>query len=312
MTGIGIGLKNSNRYKECKMSTSEQILVSVLMTAYNREKYIAEAIESVIASSLLDWELIIVDDCSTDKSVEIARSYERKDSRIKVYRNEKNLGQFPNRNKAANLARGKFIKYLDSDDTIYPYSLEIMVGAMNKFPEAGMGLTFNNYNDKNRFPFIYTPNEAFEYHFFKAGLLYIGPSGSIYNREVFNKTGGFGEYGVASDYEFNLRICMRNPLVLLQRDLVWWRMHEGQEFNLREKEYIEQNYKIHQTVIHHTDCPLSNSRKKELLININKHHARKIIVLILKFQLRKACTIYKVTQLPLSSFIYALIPRLLR
>ena len=63
-------------------------LVSVLMTAYNREKYIAEAIESVLASTYTNFELIIVDDCSTDKTVEIAKSYEVKDNRIKVYIND--------------------------------------------------------------------------------------------------------------------------------------------------------------------------------------------------------------------------------
>ena len=63
-------------------------LISVLMTVYNREKYIAEAIESVINSSYQNWELIIVDDQSKDRSVEIARCY-GKDDRIKVYINEK-------------------------------------------------------------------------------------------------------------------------------------------------------------------------------------------------------------------------------
>ena len=79
-------------------------LVSLLMTAFNREKYIAEAIESVLASTYTNFELIVVDDCSKDATVEIARKYEKQDERIKVYINEINLGQFPNRNKAAEYA----------------------------------------------------------------------------------------------------------------------------------------------------------------------------------------------------------------
>src|SRR5260370_37746092 len=94
----------------------EKPLVSVLMTAYNREKYIAQAIESVLASTYTNFELIIVDDRSTDYSVEIARGYERKDKRVRVHVNEKNLGDYPNRNKAASYAVGKYIRYLDSDD----------------------------------------------------------------------------------------------------------------------------------------------------------------------------------------------------
>ena len=75
-------------------------LVSILMTCYNREKYIGEAIESVLASSYTNLELIIVDDHSSDNTVGIARAYAAKDSRVNVYVNELNLGDYPNRNKA--------------------------------------------------------------------------------------------------------------------------------------------------------------------------------------------------------------------
>ena len=64
-------------------------VVSVLMTSYNRQDFIAEAIESVLNSTLKNFELIIVDDCSTDKTVDIAKSYEASDNRVKVYVNGK-------------------------------------------------------------------------------------------------------------------------------------------------------------------------------------------------------------------------------
>jgi len=66
--------------------------VSILTTVYNRDKYLAACIDSVLASSYHNWELIIVDDLSSDASVAIARAYEQKDARIKVYVNEINLG----------------------------------------------------------------------------------------------------------------------------------------------------------------------------------------------------------------------------
>src|SRR4051812_47750099 len=97
-------------------SVTDLPLVSVLMTSYNREKYIAQAIESVIASTYSNLELIIVDDCSKDSTVSIARSYAENDKRVKVYVNEKNLGDYPNRNKAASYATGKYLKYVDADD----------------------------------------------------------------------------------------------------------------------------------------------------------------------------------------------------
>ena len=81
--------------------------ISILTTVYNREKYLVACMDSVLASSYQDWELIIVDDVSTDTSLAIAKSYEKKDARIKVYVNDKNLGDYPNRNKAASYAKGQ-------------------------------------------------------------------------------------------------------------------------------------------------------------------------------------------------------------
>jgi len=99
-------------------------LVSILMVTYNHEKFISEFIESILASTYQNWELIIVDDGSIDSTVEIAKSYEEKDKRINVYINETNLGDYPNRNKAASYANGKYLKYLDTDDLIHPYRFE--------------------------------------------------------------------------------------------------------------------------------------------------------------------------------------------
>ena len=158
-------------------------LVSVLMTAYNREKYIAEAIESVLASSFKDFELIIVDDCSKDRTVEIARRY-TSDSRVQVRVNEKNLGDYPNRNRAASFACGKYLKYLDSDDVIYPHGLEVMVSSMERFPDAVLGLIRPQRNDRPD-PAQISPKEAYVQHFLKGGFLDAGPSGTIIQTLAF-------------------------------------------------------------------------------------------------------------------------------
>ncbi len=76
------------------------------MTTYNREKYLVQAVESVLASTYENFELIIVDDQSKDRSLAIAQELAAKDTRIRVVLNEKNMGDYPNRNKAASLRRG--------------------------------------------------------------------------------------------------------------------------------------------------------------------------------------------------------------
>ena len=117
-------------------------MVSVLMTAYNRQDYIAQAIDSVLASSYPDFELIIVDDGSKDDTLSIAKGYEKMDNRVKVYSNKKNLGDYNNRNKAASYAQGKYIKYLDSDDLMYPHCLQVMVYSMEQFQKEMMIFRF--------------------------------------------------------------------------------------------------------------------------------------------------------------------------
>ena len=98
--------------------------ITVTMPAYNRAPFIERAIESVQAQTLSCWELIIVDDDSTDTTLDVAQSYASSDARIKVYRNDNNLGIGPTRNHALARATGRFITPLDSDDWDQPERLE--------------------------------------------------------------------------------------------------------------------------------------------------------------------------------------------
>ena len=95
---------------------------SVVIPAYNREKFIGRAIESIINQTFINWELIVVDDASIDKTFDIISHY--KDPRIRVFRNKKNLERCVSRNKGIEYAKGKFICFLDSDDYHLPNYLE--------------------------------------------------------------------------------------------------------------------------------------------------------------------------------------------
>jgi glycosyltransferase involved in cell wall biosynthesis len=234
-------------------------IVSVLITAYNREDYIAQAVESVLASTLQNYELIIVDDQSNDNTVKIAQSYAAKDERIKVYRNEVNLGDYPNRNKAAYYATGKYIKYLDSDDLIYPHGLEVMVRAMEQFPEAGYGLS-SVPDNKGAFPVCISPKAAYLEHFFTVSAHFNrSPGSAIIRTEVFRKVGGFSGKRMIGDNEMWFKLSQEYNLVKFQRDLVWHRSHENQE---SQSDYSKQYDRLRNAVIEealNADlCPLSN------------------------------------------------------
>jgi len=211
--------------------------ISILTTVYNRDKYLAACINSVLASSYQDWELIIVHDVSKDTSLAIAKSYEKKDPRIKVYVNEKNLGDYPNRNKAASYAKGKYLKYLDADDIIYPHGLEIMVHTMEQFPEAGLGISQKVAEDVKPYPFIMQPKETFTREFLMRGVLGLGPTGTIIRRDVFETLGGFTGTRYIGDTEMWYKLALVYPVVKMQEELIFWRQHDQQQIFMEQLDF---------------------------------------------------------------------------
>lgn len=123
-------------------------IVSIIISAFNVEKYIAETIECVLAQTYQDWELEITDDCSTDSTAVIIRQYAERDSRIHLWTLEKNVGPGAARNNSVKLARGRYLAFLDSDDWWYPDKLEKQMKFMT---ESGYEFTFTafEYADKN-------------------------------------------------------------------------------------------------------------------------------------------------------------------
>jgi glycosyltransferase involved in cell wall biosynthesis len=241
-------------------------LISVLMTSYNREQYIGEAIESVIASTWTDWELIIVDDCSKDRTVDIARLFAAKDNRIHVYVNEKNLGDYPNRNKAASYAQGEFIMYVDSDDKILSDGFKHCITAMQRFPQAGFGM---QYNASLSEPFIMDSEQVIKKHFFEKSSLMIGPGGTIIRKSFFDQIGGYPEkYGPANDLYFNLRAASIGGILFLPFVFNYYRIHEGQEIN-NKYSYLYNNYNYLSDALYELDLNLTG-KEKEWLMNKNK------------------------------------------
>lgn len=111
-------------------------LVSIIMPAYNIGNFISITIDSVIAQTYQNWELIIVDDCSTDNTADVIKFYMLKEPRIKYYKLEKNSGAAIARNRAVDLATGKYLAFLDSDDVWFPDKLSKQINFMK----------INNYN----------------------------------------------------------------------------------------------------------------------------------------------------------------------
>ena len=118
-------------------------LVSIVTPSYNCADFIGETIDSILSQTYTNWELLITDDCSTDKSREVISSYVEKDSRIKLFKLEKNSGAGVARNNSIKEAKGRFIAFCDSDDRWYPDKLECQLDFMVK---NGYGLTYSSYD----------------------------------------------------------------------------------------------------------------------------------------------------------------------
>ncbi len=168
-------------------------LVSICIPVYNAEKTIEETIKSVLSQTYKNWEMIIVDDVSTDDSLQIIEHYAQNDNRIKVIRSKQNMGPAKARNRAIEEAKGKYIAFLDSDDIWFPEKLEKQIKFLT---ENSLVVTYSAYETMDEdSKYINTRNiqKTITY----ADMLksnHIGNLTGIYDAEFFGKI-TMKEYG---------------------------------------------------------------------------------------------------------------------
>ena len=257
----------------------ETPLVSILMTSFNREKYIAEAIESVLASTYTNFELIIVDDCSKDSTVQIAKKYEAVDKRVTVYINEKNLGDYPNRNEAALKAKGKYLKYIDADDAIYPWGLEVIVKYMEQFPSAGYGLDSIEQDPSKPFPILLTPEEAYERNYFFMPVFHKAPTSCILRTNIFKKHNGFSGKWMVGDLELWHKLSKTENVLLMPHGIIWSRIHDEQESKqTRNSSVVLFRYSVVEVEsLNQKGCPLNIQKRNLIRKRIIRSQSRSIL-----------------------------------
>lgn len=130
--------------------TNSKPIVTVLMPVYNGERYLREAIESILLQTFRDFEFLIIDDGSTDSSVDVIRSYN--DGRIKFIENKRNTGLPFTLNKGIDLAAGEYIVRMDQDDISLPTRIEKQVRFMDNYPETGVSGTWVKFVDISHHP----------------------------------------------------------------------------------------------------------------------------------------------------------------
>ena len=247
--------------------------------------------------------------CSQDRTKEIIKEYEFID-RVSIVINECNLGEYRNRNKAASLAKGKYIKYLDSDDLMTPDCLEVMVKKMEKYPSAGIGL-ISLFDENMHIARDYLdPNELYKQFYFTGNLINCGPSTTIIRKTAFDEIGGFNLAPYLSDTEFLLRICAKYNAVVFSSRLVYWRRHPEQEYayGLNNNFYRNNGYSYFMKYLESTENPLSSLECKLAIRNLKNRHSRKILLSILFFNFKSAYFYFDLYKLTIFDLLISLRP----
>lgn len=130
-------------------------IVSVGVPAYNGEKYLAATLDSLLAQSLQDFEIVISDNASTDRTAEICRSYQEKDHRVKYFRNDQNIGAAPNFNRVVELASAPLVHCGACDDLYHPRFLECCVDALDRDPGLVLSYTRTTMIDEEGSPLFF-------------------------------------------------------------------------------------------------------------------------------------------------------------
>ena len=200
-------------------------LVSVIMPSWNTAQYIAQSIQSVINQTYTKWELIIVDDCSTDNTDEVVEGF--KDKRIKYLKNEVNSGAALTRNRAMREARGEWIAFLDSDDLWRPTKLEHQISFMKK---NGYGLSFTEYEkiDENSRPlnvYVSGPEKVNKHKIYNYD--YIGQLTMMYSAKEFGII-QIKDIKKNNDYAIRLQLYKKvgTCAYLLKENLAMYRVRE--------------------------------------------------------------------------------------
>lgn len=204
--------------------TNPAPVISVVIPAYNAEKYLVQSVESILTQTFTDFELLIIDDGSTDKTLEIANGFT--DPRIRVIKNPHNLGIPKTRNIGWQEAGGDFIANQDADDWSHPERLEKQLAFMHENPQVAMSSTNRNLVDEHGNSQSQRAMPASPTWVSMKMRNEIVCTSVMIRKSILDEFGGYNEcFDMAEDYELWLRIIKKHPIANMPEHLINIRVH---------------------------------------------------------------------------------------
>lgn len=254
------------------MTETDLKTISIVMPCYNAEAYLPISIGSVLAQTRSDWELVIVDDGSTDLSWQTLQRFAAQDNRIRIFQ-QVNAGAAAARNRALREARGTYVAFLDSDDTWHPEFLEAMVTVLDADPTAGIaycGWQNVGLGGGRDDPFIPPEYENENKIESLLGGCRWPIHGALVHSQLIREAGCFDEtLSSCMDFDLWLRLGTSHRLVRVPRVLAYYHHHGGEQITRNKARIAMNHWRAQQkflTAHPGIDTSLGKSRVRDLTI----------------------------------------------
>ena len=230
-------------------------IVSIIIPTHNRVSLMREAVDSVLAQTFTNWELLIMDDGSADKTKTVGPLFAQGDARIRYVR-QPNQGLPATRNRAIRMARGAFVAFLDDDDRWAPHKLERQLAVLEQEPEVGL-VTCRAWIINETGKVVGQGEDVDDEPSFKSlverGCMANSPSSVVVRRACFDRVGLFDPRYLAGDYELYLRLSRVYRLAFIREPLYFYRVHQANmsgRIDFLWKEHIRILQELHPSPSH--------------------------------------------------------------
>jgi teichuronic acid biosynthesis glycosyltransferase TuaG len=257
------------------------VLVSVLMNSYNHEKYISEAIDSVLNQTFKDFELVIIDDCSKDNSSKIIKNYQRKDERIRAFFHKKNMGIAKTSNHCLAEAKGKFIAFIDSDDVWVASKLEKQLAILKNNASVIVWSEGEIINKKG----IPSGKTFTQRHFAsskkKSGNIFeelldhnfIFGSSLMFKKEYVKDIHYDEQLKYLNDYKFAVNLAKKHPFFFIKEPLAKYRIHGKNTILLDKENWFKDTVLVKKYFLREYGNQISKRKKADLLFRIAREYS---------------------------------------